>query len=207
MVYYRFVITFKEKHKTMLFILIYVHYIGKVNTFINLENHNYPMELTKILDITHEIVGEDAAQVVEFLYHNPGASEFDVSENIGFAVSQIRSILYDLKSRNLIDYDRRKDKEKGWYLYYWRVLSQNFETVYLNEKRKKLEQFQERLETEEKSVFYICPNFCKRLSFEDALDTNFTCPVCGTLMQEESKGRKIEMLKRNIQEHESFLAD
>lgn len=161
--------------------------------------------LERMLDIVYELVGEDAAQVVEFLYRHPGASEFDISEGIGFAVSQIRSILYELKSKNLIDYDRRKDKEKGWYLYYWKVIPQNFETVYSNEKRKNLEQFRERLEAEESSVFYICPNFCKRLSFEDALDSNFTCPVCGTLMNEENKSRKIEMLKRNIEEHENFL--
>ncbi len=165
------------------------------------------MEIEKILDITFELVGEEATQVVEFLYSNPGASEFDVSENLGFPVSQIRSILYNLKSKNLIDYDRRKDKEKGWYLYYWRVLPNNFETVYNNEKKQKLEQFKERLETEETSTFYICPNFCKRLSFEEALDNNFTCPVCGTLMNEENKSRKIEILKRNIQEHEAILSN
>ncbi len=162
-------------------------------------------ELNKLLDIIHELVGDEAAQVVEFLYENAGASEFDISDNIGFAVSQIRSILYDLKAKNLIDYDRRKDKEKGWYLYYWRVLPQNFDTVYMNEKKKKLDQFKERLENEETSTFYICPNFCKRLSFEDSLDNNFTCPVCGTLMNEENKSRKIEMLKRNIAEHETLL--
>lgn len=164
------------------------------------------MEITKILDIVYEIVGDDAAQVVEYLYTNPGASEFDISENIGFAVSQIRSILYELKAKNLIDYDRRKDKEKGWYLYYWRVLPQNFETVYMNEKKKKLEQFEERLESEENSVNYICPNFCKRLSFEDSLENNFSCPICGTLMNEENQTRKVEMLKRNIKEHKEYLS-
>ncbi len=159
----------------------------------------------RLLDITHELISDEAAQVIEFLYDNSGASEFDISESIGFAVAQIRSILYELKAKNLIDYDRRKDKEKGWYLYYWRVLPENFETVYNNEKRKKLEMFKERLEAEETSTYYICPNFCKRLPFEDALENNFTCRVCGALMNEENKSRKIEMLKRNIEEHEQYL--
>jgi transcription initiation factor TFIIE subunit alpha len=163
------------------------------------------MELTRIIDITIELISEEAGQVIEFLYSHPGASEFDISETIGFAVNQVRSILYELKSKNLIDYDRRKDKEKGWYLYYWKVLAQNYETVYSNEKRKKLEQFKERLEKEENSIYYICPNFCKRLEFEEALESNFSCPVCGSLMNEENKGRKIEILKRNIEEHESLL--
>jgi transcription initiation factor TFIIE subunit alpha len=165
------------------------------------------MELNDIIDITMELVGEDASAIVEYLFKHPGASEFDISESLGLTVSQIRSVLYELKAKNLIDYDRRKDKEKGWYLYYWKVLAQNFETVYYNEKRNKLEQFKERLENEENSTFYICPNFCKRLSFEDALDSDFHCPVCNSLMNEENKSRKIEMLKRNITEHESFIKE
>jgi len=163
------------------------------------------MVLDRLLDITNEIVGDEAAQVIEFLYANPGASEFDISESIGFTVSQVRSVLYELKAKNLIDYDRRKDKEKGWYLYYWKVISQNFERVYTSEKKKKLEQFKERLEKEEESIFYICPQFCKRLSFEDSLEQNFTCPVCGSLMNEENKTRKVEILKRNISEHEALI--
>ena len=64
--------------------------------------------------------------------------------------------------------------------------------------KKKLELFKERLKNGETSIVYICPNFCKVLSFDDALKNNFTCPVCGSLMNEENKTRKIEMLKRNI---------
>ena len=163
------------------------------------------MELSKILDITNELVGDIAVEVVEFLYNNPGASEFDISEETGFTVNQIRSVLYDLKGKNLIDYDRKKDKEKGWYLYYWRVLPQNFDLVYTNRKKEKIEQFKGRLKTEESTTFYLCPNFCKRLNFEESLTTNFTCPVCSALMNEENKERKIEMLKRNITQYENDL--
>lgn len=163
------------------------------------------MEIKRILDIVAEIVGEEAISVVEYLYYNSGASEFDVSDGIGMTVSQVRSILYELKARSLIDYTRKKDKEKGWYLYYWRVVTSNFETVYTNEKKKKLELFRERLENEEKITYYICPTFCKRLPFEEALEHNFTCPICGSLMNEENKTRKIEVLKRNIKEHEDYI--
>lgn len=191
--------------------LTYIENVSKTVNFINLKNDIRgtftKMDLRELMEITLEIVGEEASQVVEYLYSNPGHSEFDISESIGLSVSQIRSILYELKAKNLIDYDRKKDKEKGWYLYYWKVVPQNFETVYANEKKQKLEQFKERLESEENSIYYICPNFCKRLSFEDALDTDFHCPVCNSLMNEENKSRKVEMLKRNIIEHESFLAE
>ena len=153
------------------------------------------MELKEIIDITIELIGEEASQIVEFLYSHPGVSEFEINENLGFPVSQIRSVLYELKAQNLIDYDRRKE------------LVSNFEKVYLNDKRKKLEQFRERLQAEEESTFYMCKNYCTRMPFDQALEQNFSCHVCGSLLNEENKSRKIEMLKRNIAEHEAAIAN
>ncbi len=163
------------------------------------------MELKEILRITEELVGKKAANIVDFLYHNPGESEFGINEELGYPISNIRSILYELKAKNLIDYDRRKDKVKGWYLYYWSVEVKNFEKVYLLEKKKKLEQFKERLEREKNTTYYLCPNYCKRLDFDEALEHNFTCPICNALLVEENKDRKIEILERNIKEHEELI--
>jgi transcription initiation factor TFIIE subunit alpha len=164
------------------------------------------MELKQILHVTEELVSYEAAQVIEFLFSNPGVSEFEIADETNLAINKIRSILYELKALSLIDYTRKKDKEKGWYLYYWRVMPNNYDIVYGNQKKKKLENFKERLEKEETTTYYICPNFCKRLPFEESLENNFMCPVCGMLMQEENKERKIRMLKRNIMEHEQALS-
>ena len=60
------------------------------------------MVLNRLIDITIEIVGEEASQVVEFLYSHPGASEFDISEGIGFSVSQIRSMLYEFEPKDTV---------------------------------------------------------------------------------------------------------
>jgi len=163
------------------------------------------MELNEIIEITEELVGDKAAQVAEYLYHNPGHSEFDIHEALGFPISTIRSILYELKAKNLIDYERRKDKIKGWYLYYWNIQVDNYERVYFLEKKKILEQFKERLQKEKDTIYYICPNYCKRMSFNEALENNFTCPVCNSLLIEEDKERKIEMLEKNIREYEEYL--
>jgi len=155
--------------------------------------------------ISEELISYEAGLVVEYLYENPGVSEFDISDETNLKIAKVRSLLYELESINLIESEKKKDKEKGWYLYYWKVLENNFSIVYRNQKKEKLENFEERLEIEENSVYYICPNFCKRLSFEESLENNFSCSTCGTLMEEESKERKLRMLKRNIAEHKRIL--
>jgi transcription factor E len=164
------------------------------------------MELKQIIQVTEELVSIEASEIIEFLYSNPDVSEFEITDEINLPINKIRHILYELKAINLIDYTRKKDKEKGWYLYYWRVMPNNYDIVYANQKKRKLENFKERLEREEMTTYYICPNFCKRLPFEESLENNFMCPICGMLMQEENKERKIKILKRNIMEQEQSIS-
>ena len=158
-----------------------------------------------MIKIAEELVSYEAGIIIEFLNSNPGVSEFDIVEETNIQVQKVRSILYELKALNLIDYEKKKDKEKGWYLYYWRVSKTNFDIVYKTQKKKALQNFEERLEKEETTTYYICPNLCKRLVFEESLEHNFACPVCNSLMHEENKERKIRMLKRNIEEHKKIL--
>ena len=164
------------------------------------------MVLDLFIDITSELIGEDASRIVEFLHHNPKVSEFVISEEINFPVNIVRSLLYKLKEKNLIDCDRKKDKKKGWYLYYWFLVPENFEKTYKLEKKNKIHQFKERLDDEQSEIFYICPNFCKRVNFDSAISQNFSCEECGELLNEENRERKVKMLKRNIEEHEKIIS-
>ena len=164
------------------------------------------MDLKEMMKISEKLCSIEASKIVEYLYTNPGASEFDVSDELGASVAKVRSNLYDLKGKNLIDYTRKKDKKKGWYLYYWRVVEKNFEIVFNNDRKERLQHFQERLKEEEESCYYICPNFCKRLDFEVAIENQFLCPICGSLMNEENKERKTNMLKKNIEECKSIIS-
>ena len=159
-----------------------------------------------MLEIAEKLCSFEASKIIEYLHLNPGASEFDISDEIGYNVAKVRSNLYSLKNKNLIDYTRKKDKEKGWYLYYWRVIESNFDIVYKKDLKDKLEKFEERLEEEATSSFYICPNFCKRLEFELCIENDFLCPICGTLMNEENKERKTNTIKKNIDSYKQSLS-
>jgi len=163
------------------------------------------IKLDKIISITEELIGADAAVIVRFLYDNSGVSEFVIGEGTQFAVSQVRSILYQLKGKNLVDYERKKDKVKGWYQYYWRVDSEKYLRVYELEKRKEVQETREKLDEEENLIFYVCPNFCSRLSFEEAIDKEFRCPVCEEQLEEENKEKRMKRLKEQLQQQEEYL--
>ena len=79
------------------------------------------MKLTNkiVEDVVTEVAGEDVVPLVKNLKNKKNVSEFKLAENIKKEVNEIRNMLYRLYDANLVSFIRRKDKKKGWYLYYW----------------------------------------------------------------------------------------
>ena len=57
-------------------------------------------------------------------------------------------MLYRLLEYNLVTFMRRKDKRKGWYIYYWTFLPTDINKHYLNLKKEKLNKLSSRLHSE-----------------------------------------------------------
>lgn len=152
--------------------------------------------LENICDLFKSTLGEQGVSVIEFLYENDEVSEFEISDAICIPVAQVRSLLYELESKSLVRYEKKKDKNKGWYLYYWYLRKENFNNVfYLNLKRK-LQEYEMNLEKERSGSFCVCSNGCKRVSFEEALSNGFVCPVCYGFLEHDCGNKKKELEKK-----------
>ncbi|HLD89327.1 MAG TPA: transcription factor [Candidatus Nanoarchaeia archaeon] len=158
-----------------------------------------------IEEMISEVAGEDTLVVVKTLKNKKNVSEFKLAEDINREVNETRNMLYRLYYVNLVTFIRKKDKKKGWYIYYWTFNNKILKYLIVNVKKKKLEKLKERLEREKKSNFFICTNKCIRLDFEQAIDFEYKCPECGQLMFEDDNSNKIGQLEKNIKELEKEL--
>ena len=70
-------------------------------------------------DLVIEIAGPEVVALVELLYGKENVSEFKLADKLELTVNQARNMLYKLHSHNLVSFIRKKDKRKGWYIYYW----------------------------------------------------------------------------------------
>jgi len=116
-------------------------------------------------------------------------------------------MLYRLHKHNLVSFIRKKDKKKGWYIYYWTLDLKNTKGALQSFKRDQLEDFKGRLEKEETGVFYVCPNKCRRYHMEQAMEVDFRCQECGELVREQDNARTIVNLKDRINELEIEVAN
>ncbi len=165
------------------------------------------MRLTqkKIEEILLDIVGGEGLPLIQQLYGKENVSEFDLATKTKKDIKIIRRMLYTLYNHNVVGFIRKKDKQKGWYIYYWTILLENLKFVYIKKKKEWLSRFKQQLEEEGKELFFVCPRNCVRLNFDQATDFEFHCPECGELVGQDSGEEKIKTLQRKIAEIEAEL--
>ncbi len=149
-------------------------------------------------DVIKEVAGEDVIPLVNILKKKKNVSEFKLAELLNLNVNVVRNMLYRLYHQNLVHFVRKKDKKKGWYIYYWTFNMKRVNTLLEDIRRKRVEKLKERLEREKNNFFFICPNECMRLDFEKAMDYGFRCPECGELMGQEDNVQKIKGIEEEI---------
>jgi transcription initiation factor TFIIE subunit alpha len=166
------------------------------------------MKITKEIEeeVISQVSGADVLPLVDYLRRKKDVSEFIIAKDMEEEIQLIRNQLYRLLDFNLITFWRKKDKQKGWYIYYWTYNQPHIEFLFWDLKKKKLEKFQERLVRETTEFFFMCQdNGCIRLDFEKATEFNYQCPECGGMMTQQDNSRTVEFLTSNIAELEKDL--
>ena len=70
-------------------------------------------------EIVKEKCGPSGIKLLDLLIGKEDVSEFDLAEKMDININELRIMIYKLTEDNLITSIRKKDKEKGWYVYYW----------------------------------------------------------------------------------------
>ncbi|MBI4151263.1 hypothetical protein HY492_03995 [Candidatus Woesearchaeota archaeon] len=161
---------------------------------------------TIVEDVVSQLIGEDVLPLVKALKNKQNISEFKLASTIRREINMTRNMLYRLYDQNLVSFSRKKDKKKGWYIYYWTFNIKRIKYLAEELKKKRLEKLQERLGREQTTQFFSCKNNCIRLSFEQATDFEYKCPECGELLNQEDNSKKIEDIKTEIASLQNELA-
>lgn len=153
-----------------------------------------------------ELIGADIIPLIRLLKDKKNVSEFKLAESMNITVNQTRNMLYRLYNHNLVTFTRKKDKKKGWYIYYWTLDMGNIKNEIIAFKKRKLAEFKARLEKETDGSYLVCPTGCIRMNMDTAMEHNFLCPECGQVMQEQNNSRTIDNLRLRIAEMEEELS-
>jgi transcription factor E len=157
------------------------------------------MDFLAILEkFVEDISGKDAVKLLNLMKEYENLSEFKLAESLKIGINQIRNLLYKLNEFNLVYSIRKKDKDKGLYIYYWTFNFKHARDLLIVRKNRELLHFQDELKKENEQRFYVCKNNCIRLELEEAMEQEFKCNECGSLLHQEDSTKKIGEFNNRI---------
>src|SRR3989344_9037192 len=127
-------------------------------------------ELVKLFEeFIKEIASEDTLKVFRSLDGKTNVSEFDLAEELKMSINYVRNLLYGLHAHNLVTSTRKKDRQKGWYIYYWTFNVKHAIDLLLIKKRNKVAELKKLLD-EREETYYVCPDKHIRVDSVDAIE-------------------------------------
>jgi len=152
------------------------------------------------------IASEEALLVYKALKGKQNVNEFSLVDKLKMTIHQLRNTLYKFDAYNLVTSTRKKDRKKGWYIYFWTFNEAQASRVVVILKKEKLDILKKQFDRESSHQFYLCPNKCTRMTLENAMESQFVCPECGQLLAPEDNGKSLTRIKKEITQLEEDVA-
>lgn len=158
------------------------------NKTVEMLDNNTSTDILSILNRTQEVTDEELA------------------EKSGMRLNVVRKILYKLYDNRLASYRRVRDKNTGWFIYFWKLNPERIFTLVRKKKTLVLKHLKERLAYEKENTFYKCnEENNSRFTFDEAMEIAFRCPKCGKPLKHQKNRKMIRVLQSQIKKLEKDL--
>jgi len=157
-------------------------------------------EIDFVEEVVTQVAGPDVVRLVRLLRNKENVSEFTLANQLKQEINKTRNMLYRLYESSLVTFTRKKDKKKGWYIYFWTFNEPRTFELMKELRKQKIERLKERLHREQTNQFYLCENKCIRLDFDKAAELGFKCPECEKLLDLYDNKGQIEAIENEIVE-------
>lgn len=169
------------------------------------------MQINFLKKIVENTAGEQAVKIVELLYEKKDINEFLIAKKLGLTINQTRNLLYKLSNIGILTSIRKKDKRKGWYIYFWTFNVHKSLEVLANGIKNEIQNFQHEMQNKKTRRFYKCSLCGREVNEESALLSNFICTECGEVYGLAENTAVIEEISKKInklqKEFESINAE
>lgn len=156
------------------------------------------MQIKLLHNLVEEMAGENTGRIVDILFGKKDVNEFLISKKMELTINQVRNILYKLSADGLVSFIRKKDKRKGWYIYYWTLKTERCLARLESSLVDKIDNFEHILKSRETKRFYICKSCDIEVSEEKALENGFSCDECAEVYELADNDKPIRDMKARI---------
>ena len=160
-------------------------------------------ELTKVARL---FGGEEAVTIVNILKKKSEATDEMLANESTVRLNTVRKILYKLYDHGLVSCTRVRDEKTGWFIFYWKLQTDQLDAFIRSRKRRVLEKLKQKLDYERNHSFFVCKKCGDvRVTFEEAMESSFRCSKCGGQLESSDNAPVVEFLERRIKQIEDEL--
>lgn len=152
----------------------------------------------KLLAVAYKLTGPEGYAVLEYIAKNGETTDDTLSRVFKVKPNVIRQIIYNLDKHKLVVFRKDVDKKTNWVTFYWRI-NRDFFNTYIEYKRNNIiEKIKRRYDYERSQSFFACPRKCKRYTFDEAMEQDFKCALCGQVLTMEDNSRLVKFLEKKL---------
>jgi len=156
------------------------------------------MQVKFLKSIVEDLTNKQSVAIVDLLVGKKDVNEFLIAKKLGLTINQTRNILYKLSDFGLVSFVRKKDKRKGWYIYFWTLNIAKSLDLLERKLREELKQLEEQLRSRKEKRYYICKTCNIETTEEGALLNDFICPECEEVYELADNEEIIKKIEKNI---------
>ena len=163
------------------------------------------MQVKLLHNLVEELAGVDTGRIVDILFGKKDVNEFLIAKRMELTINQVRNILYKLSADGLVSFIRKKDKRKGWYIYYWTLKTEKCLEKLEGSLLRKIDELRGILGNRETKRFYVCKPCMIEVGEEKALEHGFSCEECAEVYELADNSSPIREAKARISRTERNL--
>ena len=147
-----------------------------------------------LTEILTESMSKEHITVIEKL-SKPKHDE-EIAAELNLKATVVRTLLNELHIKNLVEYERSKNKKTGWYTYLWKRREDKLDEYINAYLAGKSDHLNRQLTIARDGGLYSCG--CNSVTMESAVETDFTCPDCNQMYVESDSKKIIKKLESEI---------
>jgi transcription factor E len=156
------------------------------------------MQIKFLKSIVETLTNKQSVAIVDLLVDKKDVNEFLIAKKLGLTINQTRNILYKLSDFGLVSFMRKKDKRKGWYIYFWTLNVTKSLDLLEQKLREELARLESQLKSRIEKRYYFCKTCNLEVTEEAALLNDFICSECEEVYELFNNKMIIEKLEKEI---------
>jgi len=156
------------------------------------------MQVKFLRSVVENLINKSAVPLVDLLVGKKHVNEFLIAKKLELTINQTRNILYKLSDYGLVSFIRKKDKRKGWYIYFWTLNVYQSLNLLEQNLKKELEGLEAQLKSRKEKRYYVCNTCSIEVTDELALLNDFVCSECEEVYELRDSKDIIKQLEKSV---------